>query len=125
MVALAPVTDRCTPDPDPASAPDRAAATARAASLAPAFRALGDPARLRAVDLILAAGGEACVCDLTAELGLAQATVSHHLATLVRAGLLSREKRGVWAWYSVRRDVLEQLGDALRETARGLPAGVR
>lgn len=125
VVAFLHVTDCCTPDPSSGADPARTAAeAARLAALAPAFRALGDPARLRAVDLILAAGGEACVCDLTAELGLAQATVSHHLAVLVRAGLLARDKRGVWAWYSVRRDVLSQLGDVLRDTAR-TPVGAR
>lgn len=119
------MTDSCSPLPTAGRDPGRTDGAARAAALAPVFRALGDPARLRAVDLILAAGGESCVCDLTAELGLSQATVSHHLATLVRAGLLSREKRGVWAWYSVRRDVLEQLGDVLRDTARGVPVAAR
>jgi ArsR family transcriptional regulator len=90
----------------------------RAVAMAPVFRALGDPARLRLISLILAAGGEACVCDLTEELGLSQPTVSHHLAVLARAGLVSREKRGVWAWYSVRCDVLEGLSGVLVEAGR-------
>ncbi len=59
-----------------------------------------DPARLRLLSLIQSApDGEACVCDLTAPLGLSQPTVSHHLRILTEAGLLEREKRGVWAYY--------------------------
>jgi ArsR family transcriptional regulator len=94
----------------------------RAVAMAPVFRALGDPARLRLISLILAAGGEACVCDLTDRLDLSQSTVSHHLATLVRAGLLTREKRGVWAWYSVRCDVLEDLSGVLVDAGRPVAA---
>ena len=45
--------------------------------------------------------GEACVCDLTAPLGLSQPTVSHHLKVLADAGLVVKEKRGTWAWYSL------------------------
>lgn len=96
----------------------------RAADLASVFRALGDPARLRLISLIMAAGGEACACDLTEAVGLSQPTVSHHLATLVRAGLLDRDKRGVWAWYSVRCDVLDGLAGVLVGPARR-PVGAR
>ena len=53
--------------------------------------------------------GEACVCDLTEALGLAQPTVSHHLKVLVDAGLLTREKRGTWAWFTVVPGRLEEL----------------
>ncbi|WP_328992741.1 metalloregulator ArsR/SmtB family transcription factor [Kribbella sp. NBC_01245] len=53
--------------------------------------------------------GEACVCDLTAPLDLSQPTISHHLKILVKAGILAREKRGLWAWYSVVPEQLETL----------------
>ena len=64
------------------------------------LKAVADPVRLRLLSAIRGAdGGEACVCDLTTLVGLAQPTVSHHLKVLVEAGLLEREKRGTWAWF--------------------------
>lgn len=71
-----------------------------AEKLAGVLKALADPARLRLLSLIQSSPeGEACVCDLTAPIGLSQPTVSHHLRILTEAGLLEREKRGVWAYY--------------------------
>ncbi|ABW10169.1 transcriptional regulator, ArsR family [Parafrankia sp. EAN1pec] len=57
-------------------------------------------------------GGEACVCELTEPLGLSQPTVSHHLKILVDAGLVTREKRGVWAYYRTVPDALAALAAA-------------
>jgi ArsR family transcriptional regulator len=75
---------------------------ADALALATTLKALADPARLRLLSLIAAhEGGDACVCDLTEPVGLSQPTVSHHLKVLVDAGLLVREKRGVWAHYTL------------------------
>lgn len=76
------------------------------------FRVLGDPARVRIVNL-LATGGAVCVCDLTPELGLAQPTVSFHLKKLVESGLVEREQRGKWAYYSLRPGALAELAAAL------------
>lgn len=95
---------------------------AAAADLARTVKALADPARLRLLSLVAAHdGGEACVCDLTAPLGLSQPTVSHHLKVLVDAGLLTREKRGVWAYFAVVPGALDSLAAALRSTT-GRPA---
>ena len=80
-----------------------------AAATAGLFRALGDPARVRIVNLIATAGEAVCACDLYAPLGLAQPTVSHHLKKLVDAGLLEREQRGKWAYFSLQRDAVEKL----------------
>ena len=75
--------------------------------IAPLLKALADPVRLRLVSLIAAsAGGEACVCDLNAAFDLTQATISHHLKVLHSAGILDREKRGVWVYYAVRPEAL-------------------
>jgi ArsR family transcriptional regulator len=64
------------------------------------LKAVADPVRLQLLSAIRATdAGEACVCDLTDLVGLAQPTVSHHLKVLVEAGLLEREKRGTWAWF--------------------------
>ncbi|RKO21585.1 transcriptional regulator [Pseudarthrobacter phenanthrenivorans] len=76
------------------------------------FKALADPNRLRLLSIVKAAeGGEACVCDLTEPLDLGQPTVSHHLKILVDAGLLHREKRGTWAYYSVVPGALERTAE--------------
>lgn len=82
--------------------PDRALDEAQATELAELFKALADPARLRLLSIIASStAGEACACDLVEPLGRAQPTVSHHLSLLVDAGLLTREKRGRWAWYRI------------------------
>jgi ArsR family transcriptional regulator, arsenate/arsenite/antimonite-responsive transcriptional repressor len=82
--------------------------------LALAFKVLADPARLRLLSLVAsAAEGEACACDLVEPLGKSQPTVSHHLSVLTEAGLLTREKRGRWAWYRVDPDRVAVLRDAL------------
>lgn len=86
-----------------------------AARLARVFRALGDRHRVRLLSMIAAAeGGEACICDITAPLGLAQPTVSHHMKQLADAGLVTREQRGKWAYYKVVPEALLALSDALR-----------
>jgi ArsR family transcriptional regulator, arsenate/arsenite/antimonite-responsive transcriptional repressor len=74
-----------------------------AVELAGVLKALADPVRLRLVSLVAAApGGEICACDLPALLNRSQPTVSHHLTQLVRTGLVDREQRGKWAWFSLR-----------------------
>lgn len=82
----------------------------QADELAELFRALADPARIRVLSLVAnATAGELCACDLTGPLDRAQPTVSHHLAILVDAGLLTREKRGRWAWYRLVPQRLDQI----------------
>jgi ArsR family transcriptional regulator len=81
-----------------------------AEATAAVFKALSDPARVRIVNLVANSAEPVCVCDLTPKLGLSQPTVSFHLKKLVRAGLLDREQRGVWAFYAVNREVLPRLG---------------
>jgi ArsR family transcriptional regulator len=89
-------------------------AAAPAEQLAAAFRALGDPGRLRLLSFLAAQpGGEACVCNLTEPLGLSQPTVSHHLKVLTEAGLLERERRGTWIYYRLRLERLADLCEAL------------
>lgn len=75
----------------------------RAVVLARNLKGIADPTRLQILSVLLAApDGEACTCDLTPLLNLAQPTVSYHMKILVDAGLVSRRKRGTWAWYAVR-----------------------
>jgi len=79
------------------------------------FKALGDPTRVRLLSLIAAGdGGEACICDLTEPVGLSQGTVSHHMKLLTDAGLVTREQRGKWAYFSLDGDALDAAADALR-----------
>ena len=86
-----------------------------AEELAAAFKVLADPARLRLLSLVAAAPtGEACACELVEPIGRSQPTISHHLSVLVDAGLLTREKRGTWAWFRPVPERLAVLRDALR-----------
>lgn len=86
-----------------------------AGELAHLLKAVADPARLQLLTAIRASdAGEACVCDLTDLVGLAQPTVSHHLRVLTEAGLLRREKRGTWAWYAVVPGRIEELAAVFR-----------
>ena len=83
-------------------------------TLATAFKALADPARLRLLSFIAdQPNGEACVCYLTEPVGLSQPTVTHHLQLLHKAGLLEREKRGAWVYYRLAAGRLEELRAAL------------
>lgn len=78
------------------------------------FKALADPNRLRLLSIVKGGGPEgACVCDLTEPLDLGQPTVSHHLKILVDAGLLHREKKGTWAYYSLVPDALDKTAGLL------------
>jgi len=80
-----------------------------AAATAELFRALADPARVRIVNLLASAGEPVCACNLNEPVGLSQPTVSHHLKTLVEVGLLEREQRGRWAYFSLRPEAVEKL----------------
>jgi ArsR family transcriptional regulator len=87
---------------------------ADAKSLAASFKALSDPVRLRLLSLIASfEGGEACVCDLTGPFDVSQPTISHHLKVLHAAGLLAREKRGIWVYYRARTEAMAALGELI------------
>jgi ArsR family transcriptional regulator len=87
--------------------------TGDAEATAALFRALADPARVRIVSMLARSSAPACVCELTPALGLSQPTVSHHLKKLVQAGLLEREQRGVWAYFTLDREALERAASVL------------
>ena len=93
----------CAPLASPTLDEDEALATAEL------FKALSDPARVRIVNLLAGSGEPVCACELYEPLGLSQPTVSHHLKKLTEAGLLEREQRGKWAYFSLRRDAVETL----------------
>jgi ArsR family transcriptional regulator, arsenate/arsenite/antimonite-responsive transcriptional repressor len=87
----------------------------QATELARLLKALADPTRLRLVSMVAAhEGGEACVCELTEPLGLTQPTISHHLKILVDAGIFTRDKRGVWAYYALVPEAMDALAAVLR-----------
>jgi ArsR family transcriptional regulator, arsenate/arsenite/antimonite-responsive transcriptional repressor len=93
----------CAPLAAPSLTGEQASATAEL------FKALGDPARVRIVNLVATKGAPVCVCDLIEPLGLSQPTVSHHLKKLTSAGVLEREQRGKWAYFSLNSDAVETL----------------
>jgi ArsR family transcriptional regulator, arsenate/arsenite/antimonite-responsive transcriptional repressor len=80
-----------------------------AESTAALFKALGDPARVKIVNLLAQSGSPVCACDFESALGLSQPTVSHHLKKLTDAGLLQREQRGKWAYFSIEPAAAETL----------------
>jgi ArsR family transcriptional regulator len=98
----------CAPVADAGLSDDEADATAEL------FRALGDPARVRILNVLATQVDEVCGCDLEAPLGLSQPTVSFHLKKLHEAGILDREKRGIWAYYSLNRTAARRLAGVLR-----------
>jgi ArsR family transcriptional regulator, arsenate/arsenite/antimonite-responsive transcriptional repressor len=82
----------------------------QAERVAPLLKALADPVRLRLMSLVAShQGGEACGCDLNDAFDLSQPTISHHMKVLHDAGLVDREKRGVWVFYRVRPQALASL----------------
>jgi ArsR family transcriptional regulator, arsenate/arsenite/antimonite-responsive transcriptional repressor len=101
-LTLTPVSS-CAPLGGPTLSDDEAEATAAL------FRALGDPARVKIVNRLAGAGGPVCACEFEPMLGLAQPTVSHHLKRLTDAGLLEREQRGRWAFFSIKPEAAERL----------------
>ena len=103
MSALATPVECCAPLGGPPLDDAQALATAEL------FKALGDPARVRIVNLLATSAEPVCACELYEPLGLSQPTVSHHLKKLTDAGLLAREQRGKWAYFSLRREAVEML----------------
>lgn len=91
-----------------------AVAAESAVDLAAAFKALGDPVRLRLLSLIASrVGGEACVCELTDSFAVSAPTISHHLKVLRQAGLVSSERRGTWVYYRAEPALLARLSELL------------
>jgi ArsR family transcriptional regulator len=101
-VTLEPVAC-CAPLAAPTLSDEEAIATAEL------FKALSDPARVRALNLLATSDEPVCICNLVEPLGLSQPTVSHHMKKLLDAGVLEREQRGKWAYFSLKRDAVEKL----------------
>lgn len=94
----------------------RALTTEAAGQLAPMFKALGDPVRLRLLSLI-ASTDEVCVCDLTDAFTLSGPTISHHLRVLRETGLVDVERRATWAYYRIRPEAMSRLSALLAVNA--------
>jgi ArsR family transcriptional regulator len=97
----------CAPLAAPTLSDQEVEATARL------FRAIGDSARIRILNLLATNADPVCVCELIEPLGLSQPTVSHHLKTLTDAGLLDREQRGKWAYFSLNPEAVPRLAGLL------------
>ncbi len=106
---LAPKTKRPAGAPccEPVAYPE--ADRAEAERMASVAKALGDPIRLQLIDVLRRHAGKVCVCELTPLFDVGQPTVSHHLKKLRDAGLVGSERRGLWAYYYVEPDALEEL----------------
>jgi ArsR family transcriptional regulator len=105
----------CAPIGNDALSPDAAE------GLAQAFKALGDPVRLRLLSIIASApSGEVCACDLTGPVGKSQPTVSHHLKVLREAGLVATRRHGTWVHYRVVPEQLEALRAIVAPSDRGV-----
>jgi ArsR family transcriptional regulator, arsenate/arsenite/antimonite-responsive transcriptional repressor len=81
----------------------------QAERMAEVAKALGDPVRMQLVDVLRKHAGKVCVCELVPLFDLSQSTVSHHLKKLREAGIVGSERQGLWAYYYVRNDALEEL----------------
>ena len=86
---------------------------AHAARMATVAKALGDPIRLQLVDVLRKHAGKVCVCELVPLFDVSQGTVSHHLKKLRDAGIVDSEREGLWAYYYVLPDALEELSEWL------------
>jgi ArsR family transcriptional regulator, arsenate/arsenite/antimonite-responsive transcriptional repressor len=95
----------------------------QAARLAPMFKALGDPVRLRLMSMI-ASADEICACDLTGAFDVSGPTISHHLRVLREAGLIDGDRRGTWVYYRALPEAMQQLGTLLDVTP-AKPEGTR
>jgi ArsR family transcriptional regulator, arsenate/arsenite/antimonite-responsive transcriptional repressor len=96
---------------------------AGAEELAPLFKAVADPVRLRLLSLIACHdGGESCVCDLLEAFDVTAPSVSYHLKILREAGLISSERRGTWVYYRVNPDVMARMSAVLVPSASALAA---
>ena len=78
------------------------------------FKALADPARVKIVNRLARSEAPVCACEFIPALGLSQATVSHHLKKLTQVGLLEREQRGKWAYFSLNPQAAAQLASIVR-----------
>ena len=88
--------------------------TASAVEMAAKFKALADPVRLQLLSSVAShAGGQACVCDISAGVEVSQSTVSHHLKVLRDAGLLTSQRRASWVYYAVVPEALATLSGLL------------
>jgi ArsR family transcriptional regulator len=102
---LAPKTKR--PPGEPVVYPD--VERAQALRLAEVAKALGDPIRLQLVDVLRKHAGKVCVCELVPLFDISQPTLSHHLKKLRDAGIVDSERRGLWAYYYVIPEALQEL----------------
>jgi ArsR family transcriptional regulator, arsenate/arsenite/antimonite-responsive transcriptional repressor len=106
---LAPKTKRAAGEPCCAPVAYPEVDRARALRMADVAKALGDPVRLQLVDVLRRHAGKVCVCELLPLFDISQPTLSHHLKKLRDAGIVDCERRGLWAYYYVLPDALEDL----------------
>jgi ArsR family transcriptional regulator, arsenate/arsenite/antimonite-responsive transcriptional repressor len=106
---LAPKHKRAPGEPccEPVAYPD--VEREHAARMAEVAKALGDPIRLQLVDVLRKHAGKVCVCELVPLFDISQSTLSHHLKKLRDAGIVDSERRGLWAYYYVIPEAMQEL----------------
>src|SRR5215207_8197553 len=110
MASALPLVQCCAPLTDPVLSEQEGQ------ELETVFKALADRHRVKILNRLLSADGEAvCVCDFEELLGLKQSTVSYHLKQLLDAGIVDREKRGSYAYFSLRTEALEHIRGLLAQ----------
>jgi ArsR family transcriptional regulator len=114
MTRLLELIDCCRPLDAATLSDDEAVATAAL------FRAVADPARVKIMNLLVTTGESVCACEFEPALGLSQPTVSHHLKKLTEVGLLERQQRGKWAYFSLNAEAMQRLASLVQ-----LPEAVR
>jgi ArsR family transcriptional regulator len=115
MTTPLPVIQCCAPLAAPHLSDDEADELERV------FKALADRHRVKILNRLLAANGEAvCVCDFEDMLGLKQSTTSYHLKQLLDAGIIARERRGKYAYFTVTPGALQRVGELLATPAEPL-----
>ena len=70
------------------------------------FKALGDPTRLKILNLLSSKRGYLCVCAIADKLGVTQPAVSQHLKILKSAGLVKADRKGYFVHYTINPDTL-------------------
>jgi ArsR family transcriptional regulator, arsenate/arsenite/antimonite-responsive transcriptional repressor len=103
-VTALPLIQCCAPVGEPGLSDDEARELERV------FKALADRHRVKILNRLIQADGEAvCVCDFEDLLGVKQPTVSYHLKQLLDAGIVEREKRGAYAYFSIVEGALPRI----------------
>lgn len=118
LVVQSPATAEVSPVECCAPLAQKGITANEAEATATLFKALSDPHRVQILNLLANNEDPVCVCDITDLIGLSQPTTSFHLKKLIAAGLIHREQRGTWAYYSINHAALARLATVVQPKRR-------